>query len=266
MTDYIIRYAEIATKGNNRHLFELIHNIKACAAHFNRPLTTIIHTFGRIIVVGEHLDVLRLVFGISSVSPARKCDRDLASITTAAITAAHHFTGTFRVNTKRMDKTFPHKSPDVNRHVALAIAAATPLTPVLTGADNQLGIEITPDAAYVYTQKINGFGGLPVGTGASAQAAIHADEDLLATLLTMKRGVRAHITTCTLANDALALLTAFGATTKDTPTPYTISPQRLKSLTSYSPATLYPLIAASDDTIHHELTHYRQEYELARHA
>ena len=70
----------------------------------------------------------------------------------------------FRVLTKRSDKTFPVPSPEVSRIVGAAIKVATGARVDLEDAALTVTVDIVPERAYVSLEKQAGAGGLPVST------------------------------------------------------------------------------------------------------
>lgn len=268
MTHYLIRYAEIALKGKNRHIFEaqLVRNMRSTAELFDRPLEEVRKQYGRIIVTGEDLEPLQLVFGLTNISPAVRCEKDIERIKTASLELAkRHKSGTISIHTQRMDKSFPFKSPDISRIIATHIEDHTELQGQLKNADHTLGVEIATDAAYIFTEKWPGFGGLPVGSGGKVSAEIHNDADILASLLVLKRGVKVIINAHTVNEEDAQLLQAYGAVFFNRKHPYELSSQTLKKLNNYTPNTLYPLIAHTEEQIQNELTDYRNVYTRVRH-
>ena len=138
----ICRYHEIATKGDNRSMFEnkLIDNLKyQCSAldtlRFSRVR-------GRIYIrrkddsafTDEELKVIRegleRCSGLESFSPALECAPDMEAILHLVSESVHEFFDpilakrnrvSFRVRARRSDKTFPLRSKDIEIAVATRI-------------------------------------------------------------------------------------------------------------------------------------------------
>ena len=71
---------------------------------------------------------------------------------------------TFKVKTNRVDKNFPMKSPDISRKMGGVILKNIDGIRVdLHNPDTYLFIDIK-QKVYVYTDRVEGYGGLPVGT------------------------------------------------------------------------------------------------------
>jgi thiamine biosynthesis protein ThiI len=193
MDTIIVRYSEIALKGKNRMYFEnkLVSNIKSCLETNNNPYTSIRRVRNRILIFTDKpCPQLKNVFGISSFSPAIKTKADLGSIKTTAsdIIVGLSKNKTFRVSAKRLDKNFRLSSMEINRTLGAFIESQTKAKVSLKKFDFELGIEIIGDGAYLFTKKIHGFGGLPLGSEGKVLSLIENKASILASWFVMKRG------------------------------------------------------------------------------
>ena len=195
----LVRYGEIALKGRNRPLFlrRLRRNIRAALAACGLQGT--VFSGGRRIYIDtpspwEALDPLSRVFGIVSASPVSSVAPDLAAITAEALEQAHHEDlvpgRTFRIMTRRSDKSFSMLSPQVDDHVGAAVVKDTGATVDLSRrAGLSIGIEIGSESAMVYSTTVQGPGGLPVGIEGRVVALLSGGLDsLVAAWMMMKRG------------------------------------------------------------------------------
>lgn len=199
----LVRYGELALKGRNRGQFEqtLVRNVKRALA----PLTEVRveRLRGRLAVFPERRReqaVRRLaeVFGIKSVSPAWSCARDPEAIVALARAVLGDVLAdlppgarpTFRVQSSRADKTFPLTSVELDRFVAERILREdSPVRIELDDPELVLGIDVRPERAYVYSRRLPGPGGLPVGTLGRALCLLSGGIDSpVAAWLAMKRG------------------------------------------------------------------------------
>jgi thiamine biosynthesis protein ThiI len=177
MSLILIRYVgEIGIKGRNRTFFvrRLRRNVRAALRA--RDISGDVWSEGQRIYaqVGDDddapaLDVLQRVFGIASISPVHRVTSDLDAIRATAVELAGRVDlrppATFRVQTRRADKSFPIISPEVNRRIGAAIHNATQAGVDLSDdADVTIGIEIRVEGTLVYGQVIPGPGGMPIGT------------------------------------------------------------------------------------------------------
>ncbi len=203
----LVRYGELATKGKNRGEFErtLARNIIAAA----KPISPVRveRRRGRLFVHPERraervAQRLGDVFGITSVSTARRSALDLDSIEAAArleldaaIAGIVERSGeraiTFRVEASRADKRYPLTSFELDRAIADRVlpAYAERLKVRLEGPELVLGIEIREREAYVFANRLAGPGGLPVGTLGRAVCLLSGGIDSpVAAWMAMKRG------------------------------------------------------------------------------
>jgi len=198
----LVRYAgEIGIKGRNRHLFvkRLRRNIRRGIK--GRDISGTVWSEGQRIYVevsdGQTeaaLDVLSRVFGIASISPIDRVPSDLEAIRAQARTVAQRIglqpSMSFRVRTRRADKSFPVISPEVNRLVGSTVWEATQAHVDLSdNADVTIGIEIRPEGSMVYGQVIPGPGGMPLGSQGRVFVLLSGGIDSpVAAWLMMKRG------------------------------------------------------------------------------
>lgn len=198
----IVRYGEVSLKGINRPFFEdtLIKNLKRALRKyegltiFKKDSRIYIENLGPADPVQIAVEASK-VFGVVSVSVALKFDSDLEQIKAAALEmvsqklAADYFPS-FKVETKRADKSFPLQSQEISKMVGgfiLKHSAGLKVDvhrPALT-----VYVEIR-DYAYLYTDKIPGFGGMPYTTNGKALLLLSGGIDSpVAGWLMAKRGV-----------------------------------------------------------------------------
>jgi thiamine biosynthesis protein ThiI len=196
----VVHYAEIALKGGNRPWFEarlredLATRLKAV------PGAKVRRERGRMVVELEDaapadleraLDVVAHVPGIAWFAPAREVERDVAVLEAEVVGRARAGRGSFAVDTKRADKTFPLTSMEMNRKVGAAVVEATGRRVDLTHPDDVYGIEIAHKRAFVWDARRAGPGGLPVGTAGRVVALISGGIDSpVAAWKMMRRGCR----------------------------------------------------------------------------
>ncbi len=185
-THLLLRYGELFLKGKNRSLFEskLVGNIKAITGVSN------VHRIqGRLVVhfFPEHL-TLRRVFGLTSYSPAVRMDKDVEQIKQTALKLLSGTPGTFRVETRRADKSFPLTSIQLNTTLGQHLEEKTSLQFSSDKPNTVLGVEINQDGAYLFTERINCHGGLPTGVEGRVNLLLEDEASILAGLLMMKRG------------------------------------------------------------------------------
>ena len=201
---FLIKYAEIGTKGKNRYLFEdalikqMKRALKEADGHF-----VITKESGRIYVdaegeydYDEALDALKRVFGIVWICPMVQFeDRDYENIKRQAVAYMDEVypdkTLTFKVNARRGDKSYPHRSEEINRDMGEVILNAFPEMRVdVHHPDVLLNIEVRKKVN-MYSLRIPGAGGMPVGTNGKAMLLLSGGIDSpVAGWMIAKRGVK----------------------------------------------------------------------------
>ena len=201
----VIRYSEIGLKGRNRPDFEkaLVANVKhALRGQQHGPVE---HPHGRL-VVRDPADPPKAaaataeVFGVASVSPGVSVAADLDTISRQAPhlveDALAQCTGEgdvpFRVTCQRSDKSFCHNSMEVaSRLGAELLGSFQRLKVDLKNPRITLGVEIRRDEALLFSRRIEGPGGMPVGSLGNAVTLLSGGIDSpVAAWLAMKRGAR----------------------------------------------------------------------------
>lgn len=199
---FMIKYAEIGTKGKNRYVFEdvLCSRINE---HIEKLGEFVIRKeFGRIYIEAcsdyDYEDVvgeLQKVFGIVGICPIVVEDNvGFDSIRDKSIEYMQNRYGnkelSFKVYTRRADKSFPMQSMEVNSEVGHYILEQFPEYKVdVHNPDVMLTIEIR-DKIYIYSEIIKGAGGLPVGTNGKAMLLLSGGIDSpVAGYMISKRGV-----------------------------------------------------------------------------
>ena len=191
MNFYIVKYSEMILKGKNRNYFEaaLIRNAKDRLKRNSIEYKQIRKSYSRLIIEGNKCECLKNVFGISYICNAVKTDRDLNEIEKNVLKAANHLNHnkSFKINSIRGNKEFSFSSLELNRYLGSAVVKKTKAKVDLTNPNLEIFVEILDDA-YVYTERIKGRGGLPVGVEGKVIALIEDSKSILASLLMMKRG------------------------------------------------------------------------------
>lgn len=194
----IIRYGEIALKGKEtRKRFEhaLVNNTKN-ALNSKNIFIKIKKEWGRIYIyttqIRESINVLKKIFGITSVSPAVQTESDFNSISKIALVITKEKLDKKTRFAIRSTRTGEHdfSSQDVAIYVGNEIVKATKANVNLTNPDFVLFIEIRNDKAFLFSEKIQGVGGMPLGTQGNVIAIIDSTKSILASWYLMRRGCK----------------------------------------------------------------------------
>lgn len=191
----LIRYGEIGLKGGNRGFFErkLQSDIIWALKQEGSAFSDVKRVQGRFLIESEDskaLDALKHVFGIVSYSPAKKVGSGMDEMCKAAVDiVAASKPDTFRVTTQRLDKRLDTTSQKINEAVGAGVVAKTGAKVSLKSAKLDVGLDVTGDCAYIYTETFPGLGGLPVGASARVLCLLSGGIDSpVAAWLMMKRG------------------------------------------------------------------------------
>ena len=197
MNCILIRYAEIGTKSKRtRRWWEKVFmkNIQDALKAHGVSFSSIHNPQGRIVVTTPDeraVEVMKNVFGVSSVSFAREVHRDIHVMKREALLMYRERAQpgeTFRISTQRLDKQFPLTSQDVNASVGAFIVEQENAQVNLDNPDVDIGIEIMQKAAYVFVGRIPGHGGIPVGVQGKVLVNLEDRKSVLAAWMMLKRG------------------------------------------------------------------------------
>ncbi|MBO2516328.1 MAG: tRNA 4-thiouridine(8) synthase ThiI [Clostridiales bacterium] len=191
----LVKYGEIYLKGLNRPYFmhALVERVKQAVKDLGGKVWLY---DARIFVEGasdmtECIRRVTRVFGVHSVCPARALDKaDFAAICENAAEMMASKRGTFKVDSRRSDKTYPMTSPEMNAEIGGYILDRNPdLTVDVKTPEHRLNVEIR-DECYLYSEVIMAVGGMPVGTGGKACLLLSGGIDSpVAGYMIAKRGV-----------------------------------------------------------------------------
>lgn len=203
-TSFLIKYAEIALKGKNRHLFEdaLVKQIKIALKKVEGDFA-VTKTQGRIIVeclsdydYDEAVASLQRVFGITGICPVLKLEDngfdELSKDVVKYIDEEYPDKNkTFKVFARRARKNYPLTSMEINCELGGVILDAFPRMKVdVHKPEIELYVEIR-ESIYIYSHQIPGLGGMPVGTNGKAMLLLSGGIDSpVAGYMIAKRGVK----------------------------------------------------------------------------
>jgi thiamine biosynthesis protein ThiI len=196
----LVRYGELGLKGKNKYKFiNTLHNNMSRAVA-GLAGTTVKSGWGRLWAESAEpqaaIDRLRMVFGIFSLSPVLQVEKNIEALAAAAyqaVLAALPQGGSFKVETRRADKTFPSTSPEISRQVASEMFNRLDgrYTADMHNPQRTIWLEIRAEGAFVYGEVLEGAGGLPVGTGGKALLLLSGGIDSpVAGWMMAKRGIR----------------------------------------------------------------------------
>lgn len=202
MTEVIlVKYGEIALKGENKGTFEdiLVKNIKRRLKRigrfeYSRKQSTVYIEPLDGADIDEAVCSLEKVFGIGAIQRCAVFPKDFRTVVNSlgeyladALTNAK----TFKIEAKRSDKTFPMRSPDIQQQLGDAVLDAFPHLGVdVHDPEVTVRLEIRDNGAYLSAKRIIGQGGMPVGSSGKALLMLSGGIDSpVAGYMMAKRGL-----------------------------------------------------------------------------
>jgi len=208
---YIVRCGEVALKGMNKPYFErmLVERIRKSLKKVGSGVE-VRRDEGLIFVrtpmeMEEEVTIKAItkVFGVASVSPAVELNIEEGSaqqimdkIGEAAVEYMMNLIETrgiktFKVDAKRANKQFPIQSPEIGRMIGASILKGCKVLSVdVHNPDCKLFVHVRRGKAYVFEQKVSGFGGLPLGTNGKGMVLLSGGIDSpVAAFMMAKRGM-----------------------------------------------------------------------------
>ena len=200
---YIVRCGEVALKGMNKPYFErvLLERVQNAIACYEDAEAKWIDGLMFVRVPGtvpedEVIGRCVRVFGVASVSPAIEAPKDIDEIGRLAADLMQQIIDeegvqTFKVKGKRADKSFAIQSPEIGRIVgAIILKQCKVLRVNVHDPDVTLTVDVRREGAYIFRDKIRGFGGLPLGTNGKGLILMSGGIDSpVAAFMMAKRGM-----------------------------------------------------------------------------
>ena len=198
----LCKLGEVVLKGLNRRSFEmkLMSNIRRRTQRFgkwkiySRQSTIYVEPAEEKCDIAGAYAACKQVFGIIAVARALPCTKEKEAILETAkaylgdaLTAAR----SFKVESKRADKSFPMSSIQLSQWVGGHLHEAFPhLTVDVHNPDLTVYVEVREEAAYVHAPAEPAAGGLPIGMGGRAVSLLSGGIDSpVASYMIAKRGV-----------------------------------------------------------------------------
>ena len=198
----LCKLGEVVLKGLNRRSFEdkLIANLRRRTAKcgsfrvYSKQSTIYVEPVDESCDLDRAFDACRKVFGIIAVSRALPCEKDVQAIIATAKAYLHEEMSrarSFKVESKRADKSFPLTSIQLSQQVGGALHQAYPNMAVdVHNPELTIFIEIRDTAAYVHGPAQEGAGGLPLGMGGTAVSLLSGGIDSpVSSYMMARRGV-----------------------------------------------------------------------------
>ena len=204
MNDIILlKQGETVLKGLNRRYFEqrLVSNIRKRLKPMGAfrvycvQSTVYVEPEDGSADMDAAFEALSRTFGVVALSRAAACEKDENAIAKLAIEYLREDmenAASFKVETKRSDKSFHLTSIQLSQYVGGLLAEAYPETKVdVRHPELVVHLEVRDYAAYVHAAPAQGAGGLPVGSNGRAVTLLSGGIDSpVSTWMITRRGVR----------------------------------------------------------------------------
>ena len=203
MTKVLIHHGEIGIKGGNFSFFEkkLMSNIKKASERIGLSVIKMERPHKRLIFEFSSnskekiSNMLKSIPGIKSFSFIQETERNLEKLKNEVKKILNNYKKekikkvSFEV--KRSDKNFQLNSTDVKKELG-EIANKLDLKVDYSNPERTIFVEITSEKIYIYFQRVEGIGGLPVGTSGRVLVMLSGGIDSpVAAWLSIRRGCKA---------------------------------------------------------------------------
>ena len=203
MNDIIlVKLGEIILKGLNRRYFEqkLMANMRRRLSHIGKFRVYCIQSTVYVEAQEDNADIdaafeaLQNVFGIVALVRAAACEKDkdaIAALAKEYLRDEMLRAKSFKVESKRSDKSFPMTSIELSQYVGGELNDAYPDVKVdVHEPELIVHIEVRDLAAYVHGAPVPGAGGMPVGCNGTAVTLLSGGIDSpVSSYMIAKRGV-----------------------------------------------------------------------------
>ena len=199
---FLLKMGEIVLKGLNRRRFEerLMGNLQRRLHPYGRFRAISRQSIVYVEPLEETCDLdgawesMKQLFGIVGLSRAKSCEKNPDAFFQAACTYLDEDlknAKSFKVESKRSDKTFPMTSIELSQYVGGLLSEAYPHLKVdVHNPELIVHLEVRDFAGYVHANPEPGAGGLPVGVGGRAVALLSGGIDSpVACYMMAKRGL-----------------------------------------------------------------------------
>ena len=199
---FLLKMGEIVLKGLNRRRFEerLMGNLQRRLHPYGRFRAISRQSIVYVEPLEENCDLdgawesMKQLFGIVGLSRAKSCEKNPDAFFQAACAYLDEDlknAKSFKVESKRSDKTFPMTSIELSQYVGGLLSEAYPHLKVdVHNPELIVHLEVRDFAGYVHANPEPGAGGLPVGVGGRAVALLSGGIDSpVACYMMAKRGL-----------------------------------------------------------------------------
>ena len=200
ITELMIRYGELSTKGKNKKIFikKLNKNVRKKLADYTELKVTYNRDRMHVKLNGENAEAvisdMNDIFGIQSFSPVVRVDKSVEAAKEAVIklVGKYYREGmSFKINTRRSDHTFEFDTNELNRILGSAVEDTFENIHVkMKEPEVSVRVEVRERGIFISVDTQQGLGGLPVGVSGKGTLMLSGGIDSpVAGYLALKRGM-----------------------------------------------------------------------------
>lgn len=199
----LLKQGEMVLKGLNKHRFDqrlqanIRYRIRDCGKFkvYSRQSIVYVEPADDAADVDAAFEALKTVFGIITMTRAAACEKDrdaIAKLAVEYLREAMQSAGSFKVETRRGDKSFPMTSIELSQFVGGELSDAYPDVRVdVHNPELTVNIEIRDYAAFVHGASVPGAGGMPLESNGRAVTMLSGGIDSpVSTWMIARRGVK----------------------------------------------------------------------------
>ncbi|MDZ7834191.1 MAG: tRNA uracil 4-sulfurtransferase ThiI [Alkalibacterium sp.] len=200
ITELMIRYGELSTKGKNKKIFikKLNKNVRKKLAEYNKLKVSYNRDRMHIKLNGDDADAvikdLNDVFGIQSFSPVIRVEKSIEAAKEAVIRLIekNYSAGmSFEINTRRSDHSFEYDTNELNHILGAAVEEAfEDIRVKMKDPAIAARVEVRERGIFISVDTQEGLGGLPVGSSGKGTLMMSGGIDSpVAGYLALRRGM-----------------------------------------------------------------------------
>ncbi len=194
----LLKFGELFLKGKNRHDFisllkkNILKKLKGIGCHLSETQGRLVLSDYNLGQEDEIIEKLKQVFGLIGVADAVATDAQLSDIEAEVLNCDFSGVKTFKIESKRADKTFPMTSMELDKHLGEIVLEKYPNLKVDLYTPNMIiYVEVrTNGKAYIYNRLHVCAGGLPLGSAGKGLLLLSSGIDSpVAGYMIAKRGL-----------------------------------------------------------------------------
>ncbi len=198
----LLKYGEVVMKGLNRGYFDSLivkrakEMLKKAEGNFSFEYaqSTLYISGDDEADMDEAFSILKKLFGVATICIGYQCEKNMESISLCVkenIRELMKNAKTFKCESKRSDKSFPLKSPEISSEIGGIVLETLPKIKVdVKNPDVTLYVEVREKYAYVHNGGEKGLGGMPSGSAGKGLLLLSGGIDSpVAGFMMSKRGI-----------------------------------------------------------------------------